>query len=240
MDAGCGAGMSGLIFFEEVLEKIDYIGIDVSSAVDMAKQRFEEAEKPGLFMQLDILNLPFPKNSFDLIFSEGVLHHTDSTERALKYLVPFLKPGGQFMFYVYKKKGPIREFTDDYIRDKLQDMSEKEAWEALLPLTKLGKLLGDLDIEIDLPEGIDILEIPAGKINLQRFLYWHVMKMFYQPEWTIEEMNMTNYDWYAPANAHRQTLEEVKRWCHEAGMSIIHQKVEDAGITIIGTKSKNL
>ena len=28
-----------------------------------------------------------------------------------------LKPGGRILFYVYRKKGPIREFTDDYVRE---------------------------------------------------------------------------------------------------------------------------
>ncbi len=42
-------------------------------------------------------------------------------------------------------------------------------------------VLGELNLEIDVPEAIDVLEIPAGPIDLQRLFYWHVCKMFYRP-----------------------------------------------------------
>ena len=83
--------------------------------------------------------------SFDVVFSEGVLHHTPSTERALKALVPLLRPGGELMIYVYRRKAPIREFTDDYVRERLADLDPAEAWEALRPLTQLGQALAELD-----------------------------------------------------------------------------------------------
>ena len=59
----------------------NYLGIDISGAVDVAKVRFEEKNINAEFIQADIGNLPFSKPEFDLIFSEGVLHHTDSTEK---------------------------------------------------------------------------------------------------------------------------------------------------------------
>ena len=142
------------------------------------------------------------------------------------------------MFYVYKKKGPIREFSDDYVRAQMQDMTPAEGWEAMLPITKLGQLLGELNIEIDVPEKIGLLGIDAGKINLQRFFYWHVLKSFYRPEYTLDEMNHINFDWFAPKNAFRQTPEQVRQWCEEAGLDIEREHVEEAGITIVARKSK--
>ena len=53
------------------------------------------------------------------------------------------------MFYVYKKKAPVREFVDDHIREQIQDLEPLDAWNKLKPLSKLGKTLGDLNIEID-------------------------------------------------------------------------------------------
>ena len=70
------------------------------------------------FVQADVLDLPFRPESFDAIFSEGVLHHTPSTEAAFQALVPLLRPGGELLFYVYRRKAPLREFADDYIRDR--------------------------------------------------------------------------------------------------------------------------
>ncbi len=232
LDAGCGAAMSALLLFEQALPRIRYLGTDISAAVEVAAARFAERGLEAGFIQSDLLSLPLAPESVDVIFSEGVLHHTDSTRGAIEALAPLLKPGGRFLFYVYKRKGPIREFTDDYVREKLVDLPSEEAWKALEPLTKFGQARGELDVEIDVPEDIDLLEIPAGPINLQRLFYWHVFKAYYDPDLTLDEMNHINYDWYAPRNAHRQTPEEVREWCEAAGLEIERERVEEAGITI--------
>jgi len=237
LDAGCGAAYSALEFFAPVFDRIRYLGVDISEAVDVARQRFMDRKLDrAAFIQADLVNLPVRDESVDIIFSEGVLHHTDSTKGAILALAKKLKPDGAFLFYVYRRKGPIREFTDDYIREKLQDMSPQEAWDAVMPLSQLGQVLGDLNVEVEVPATIDLLEIPAGKINLQRLFYWHVFKAFYRPEMTMDEMNHLNFDWYAPKNAHRQSIEEVRAWCVEAELQVLHETVEDAGITIVAKK----
>jgi SAM-dependent methyltransferase len=238
LDAGCGAAMSALELFGSILGSAHYLGADISAAVDVAAVRCVERGFSAGFLQANVSQLPLSPSSVDVIFSEGVLHHTDSTEQAFYALAELLKPGGRFLFYVYRKKGPMREFTDDHIRHQLQTMMPEEAWNAVMPLSKLGKVLGELNIEIEVPEAIELLEIPAGKINLQRFFYWHVFKAFYRPDMTLDEMNHINFDWYAPRNAHRHTIEEVRGWCAKAGFTIERERVEEAGITIIAKKKR--
>ncbi|NQV82613.1 MAG: methyltransferase domain-containing protein [Rhodospirillales bacterium] len=238
LDAGCGAGVSAQQLFGQVLSRIRYLGVDVSDAVEIAAQNFADQGIAGGFMQADITRLPLPPESVDIILAEGSLHHTDSTEGALKSLALLLKPGGRFMFYIYKKKGPIREFTDDDVRAKLQEMTPEEAWNEVMALSKLGKAIGELDVELEVPEDVALLEIPAGPINLQRFLYWHVFKCFYHPDLDLDEINHINFDWYAPRNAHRQTSDEVRAWCANAGLHVEREVVEDAGITIISRKGQ--
>lgn len=237
VDAGCGAGVSAMHVFEPVLGRVRYLGVDVSNAVDVARERCRARGADADVVQCDLNAMPIAPASVDVIFSEGVLHHTDSTERALKGLVPLLKLGGVLMFYVYRKKGPIREFTDDYVRQALRAMTPAEAWAALGPLTKLGKALGDLHAEVDIPEAIPLLGIPAGRIDVQRLFYWHVAKMYYRPEFSLDEMNHINFDWYAPASAHRQSPEDVRRWCGDAGLVVEREVVEDAGITVVARKT---
>ena len=236
LDAGCGAGYSALLFFGDHLKYHDYLGVDISEAVEVAKKRFSEAGYPGDFLRMNLLDLPLPHRSIDLIFAEGVLHHTDSTEKAIKSLARLLKAGGRFLFYVYAKKAVIREFTDDHIRQALQSLSDEEAWRALEPLTKLGIALGRLGLEIEVPEDIPFLGIRHGKIDLQRFFYWNICKMFYHPEFSFDELNHVNFDWFRPLNCHRQTPEEVVRWCNEAGLKIEHINIQEAGISIVAIK----
>lgn len=237
LDAGCGAGMSGFEYFGSVSQKIDYFGIDVSEAVDVAKKRtVEKGFNHALFMQESIANLPFTEPMFDIVFSEGVLHHTDNTQNTFNHLCQFLKDDGLFMFYVYRKKAPLREFTDDHIREQLQPLTAEQGWEELKSLTKLGIELGKLDIEINVPENIKTLDIPAGKINLQRLFYWYFCKAFYDPNLTFDEMHHINFDWYAPKNAHRHTVEEIKQWCKNNKLEIESIKEELSGITCIARK----
>ena len=237
LEAGCGAGISALGLFGDKLNDVRYLGVDVSTAVDAAASRFAAKDiKNAAFLQVSLLDIPVPDASIDVIYSQGVLHHTDSTRDAIHTLARKLKSGGRFLFYVYKTKGPIREFTDDFVRTKLQTMTPEEAWRSMLPLTRFGKYLGDLKIEIDVPEAIDLLNIPAGKIDLQRFFYWHIFKAFHHAKWNEDELNHINLDWYAPVNAHRQTPEQVQEWCNAAGLSIERLHIQDSGITVISKK----
>jgi arsenite methyltransferase len=237
VDAGCGAGMSAIELLGGLVPRMRYLGVDVSTAVDTARERFEQRGLKAGFLQADISELPLDERSVDLIFSEGVLHHTNSTEHALKSLARLLKPGGRFLFYVYRRKGPVREFTDDYVRGRIGAMAPDDAWRMMEPLTKLGIALGELDREVEISEPIELLGIPAGRISVQRLFYWHVAKIFYNPDLTFDEMNHINFDWYAPANAHRQSPEEIREWCAQANLEIEREVVEDAGITVIARKT---
>ncbi len=236
VDAGCGAALSALELFGDRLRAVRYLGVDVSDAVDTAAARFAARGLSAAFLQADLRRLPLDDGSVDIVFSEGVLHHTDSTEAALKRLAKLLRPGGRLLFYVYRTKGPVREFTDDYIRDRLGALSPEEAWDALLPLTRLGKALGELAVDVEIPEPVELLGIPAGTISVQRLFYWYFCKAFYHPDFSLDEMNHLNYDWYVPRNAHRQTPEQVRQWCDEVDLRIERERLEESGITVVARK----
>jgi arsenite methyltransferase len=236
LDAGCGSSLSALALFGDHLKTSYYLGVDISESVEVARQRFESRALLGDFLQASILDLPQEVGTFDVIFSEGVLHHTDSTEEAIKYLSRFLKVNGLFVFYVYSKKAPIREYVDDMIRAKISELSDEEAWNALTPLTLLGKTLGEMNQTVVISEDIKLLEIPAGEYNLQRLFYYYIMKMFYREDFSIEEMNHINFDWYRPENCHRQTPEEVRRWVIESGLTVESLNVEESGISVVARR----
>jgi arsenite methyltransferase len=236
VDAGCGAGHAALLFFGDRLREHAYVGIDISSAVDVARARFAERGIPGEFHRADITTVKLPPRSVDLMFSEGVMHHTDDTEQSMRHLAEAVAPGGRFAFYVYVKKAVLREYSDDYIREALRPLSDADAWIALESLTKLGIALGELKVTLDVPEDIPYLGIKKGPIDLQRFFYWNVAKAYYRPDWTLDEMNHLNFDWYRPLNCHRHTPEEVRRWCADAGLEIERLVVEEAGITCVARR----
>lgn len=236
LDAGCGSGFSALLLFGEHLKHHGYVGVDISNAVEVAKQRFVERGIRGNFVRGNILDLPIAEESIDIIFSEGALHHTESTEEAIRALTNKLKKGGVFLFYVYKRKAVIREFTDDFVRECLTVMSNEQAWEALKPLTKLGQALGKLNVAIEIPEDIPFLGMTKGTIDLQRFFYWNICKVYYDPQLNLDELNHINFDWFRPLNCHRHTPEEIKHYCQQNGLIIERMDVQSSGITVVARK----
>ena len=238
LDAGCGAGFSSSLWLDEAWRgggAARWVGADISVAVDVARERLGRI--PGTdFVQADILQLPFREGSFDTVFSDGVLHHTPSTERALKSVASLLAPGGEALFYVYRKKSPAREFVDDHVRAAVSHLDPEEAWAALRPLTKLGQALAELRAEVDVPEDIPYLGIKAGRYDVQRLVYWHFAKLYWNETFSFEENNHVNFDWYHPRYASRHTEEEVRRWCDEAGLSITHLDAQESGYSVRATK----
>lgn len=236
LDAGCGSGFSGKLLFRELFKNIRYVGADISTAVDIAAQDIAPLAPQSFFVQSDLMKLPFGGGAFDIVVSEGVLHHTPSTRAALLELARLVKPGGILAFYVYAKKAPIREFTDDYIRELVSDLSPEDAWQALEPLTKLGIALGELNTKIVVPEDVPLLGIKKGSIDIQRLFYWAICKTYYRPEFSLDEMNHINFDWFTPKYAHRQTPDEVDAWSREAGLSVERLHAEEAGITVVARR----
>jgi arsenite methyltransferase len=236
LDAGCGAGFATSAWMDDDWSSGGtWVGADISDAIDVARERL--GQFPGThFVQADVLELPFRPATFDVVFSEGVLHHTPSTERAVKTLVRLLRPGGELMIYVYRRKGPIREFTDDYVREQLAELTPAEAWEAMRPLTRLGQALAELETTVEVPEDVPLLGIKAGRHDVQRLIYWNVAKLFWNPELTFEENNHLNFDWYAPRYAWRHTEDEVRRWFAESGLEIARLHVHEAGFTVRGVR----
>src|SRR5207302_1462077 len=57
----------------------------------------------GQFALADCQDLPFAAESFDVAYSNGVLHHTPDTARAVRELHRVLRPGGQARVMLYHR-----------------------------------------------------------------------------------------------------------------------------------------
>ena len=101
LEIGCGLGTDGAQFAKA---GADYTGIDLTqAAVDLARRRFALFNLPGTFRVADAENLDFPDNSFDIVYSHGVLHHTPDTAGSICEVHRVLRPGGRALVMIYHR-----------------------------------------------------------------------------------------------------------------------------------------
>lgn len=97
LDVGCGTGRWSKYLSRQASE---IEAIDPSEAVLSAAVLLQD-EKNVRISRTSVDNIPFADNSFDLVFSLGVLHHIPDTQAAMKRCVEKVKPEGYFLVYLY-------------------------------------------------------------------------------------------------------------------------------------------
>ena len=210
----------------------EVVGFDLTSA-DVARSNLSSEKNLKIYTK-DLSDDLSSLGKFDLIYCQEVLHHTPNPQKSFNNLCNILSKNGEIWIYVYRVKAPAREYIDDYIRKKISLMDYDTAFNHLKQITNLGKALSETNIEITVPE-VDLLEIKAGTYSLQRFLYHHFFKCFWNEEFSFDENNAINYDWYHPNLCSRHTPEEIREWLTSKGLIINHAYEDHYGITFQAT-----
>ena len=96
LEIGCGMGTHAELLCKNV-KNLDYTGIDIT------KKRFEVRNLKGKIIEADAESMPFEKESFDYVWSWGVIHHSKNTERIISEIWRVLKPGGKCNIMIYNK-----------------------------------------------------------------------------------------------------------------------------------------
>ena len=79
-------------------------GIDLTErAVVFTRERLGLYSLESDVRVADAENLPFNDNSFDIVYSWGVLHHSPDTERAIAEVRRVLRPGGRALVMIYHR-----------------------------------------------------------------------------------------------------------------------------------------
>jgi len=205
LDAGCGAGR-----FAEVALSLgaDVVAIDYSSAVDACAANL--APNPRLtIVQADLYALPFPQESFDFIYSLGVLQHTPDVKRALLSLIPLLQPGGRLTVDVYPRNWHRWVHPKTWMRpittriDNVRLFPIVERWaprllrvsRAMRTIPIVGPYLRRL-VPVANYEGV----YPLSPSQLE--------------EWAV----LDTYDWLAPRYDQPQSSPTLRSWLEEAGL----------------------
>jgi len=97
LDAGCG---NGRFAYYAAKYGAEVWAIDLGPAVEVARRNTEQAGVVQV-AQADLHQPPFGPESFDFIYSIGVLHHLPDPEAAFQNLLRYLKPDGEIQIYLY-------------------------------------------------------------------------------------------------------------------------------------------
>ena len=211
LDVGCGMGR-----FAEVATRwgAHVVGIDLSLAAEVAAKNLQD--RTATIFQADVFKLPFAPESFDFIYSIGVLHHTPDCERAFKMLPGLLKPGGRIAIWLYSKYNNWYKMSDVY-RKVTRRMPPKllhKLCYGVIPLYGVHRVLRAIPV--------------IGKPASTALAYAVPMAFHEDPKWRI----LDTFDWYSPWYQSKHTYEEVFRWFESCGLEdlrVIEQPIAVQG-----------
>lgn len=154
LDVGCGTGrwscyLSPKVKFIEAIDPSDAVFSAASLTADKSNIRVTKA---------GVDNIPFPDESFDFVFSLGVLHHIPDTTGAIKKIYEKIRPGGYFLVYLYynldnrgavyktlfKLSNGIRKIISNFPKALKQVMAEIISFTIYLPFVFLARVCKSL------------------------------------------------------------------------------------------------
>tara|TARA_B100000315_G_C14525133_1_gene563465 strand:+ start:256 stop:1326 length:1071 start_codon:yes stop_codon:yes gene_type:complete len=122
LDAGCGGGR-----YTVALKKIGFgevVGVDISEpGLKTCRARLAEKGIDGItYKEGTVLELPLDDESFDFVFSNGVLHHTQDLVKGIHELLRVLKRGGHGFLYLIENPGGIYWDVIEILRCVMKDV----------------------------------------------------------------------------------------------------------------------
>lgn len=119
LEIGCGLGTMLMNWAKN--ESI-CTAIDLNpTSVKQTKTRFNLYKLKASIDLGDANKLIFDNNTFDYVYSWGVLHHSSNIDKSIKELFRVLKPGGGFGIMLYNRNSIYQWYMTDYVEGFLHN-----------------------------------------------------------------------------------------------------------------------
>lgn len=176
LDGGCGNGR-----YTYALKKLgagEVVGLDMSdSNLADANKRLKGRPLDGVsYKKGSVLEMPFEDESFDYVFSNGVLHHTTDLDKGLDEVVRVMKKGAKGFLMLINAPGGIKWDMIEICRELLRDVPYRLAHDIFLSLNMptnlrflyLDHILVPVNIRLTSEEIASKLE-KSGASNIVRY-----------------------------------------------------------------------
>ena len=142
LEVGCGTGQLSL-FLSRYQRQIFSIDLSMGSLELGENFRKKNNIENLFFLRMNLFNLFFKEEFFDVIISNGVLHHTENPKLAFMELTKYLKKDGYIIIGLYHRYGRIYtkikqllikifgdsfKFLDNKTLDKYSSREKRFAW----------------------------------------------------------------------------------------------------------------
>jgi SAM-dependent methyltransferase len=211
LDAGCGGGRYSKICGEAGAA---VIGADHTRAVEKASQLCQHLPNVR-FVQADLKKLPLEPQSFDFVFSIGVMHHDADTRTVFDAVARMVRPGGRYSVWLYRQN----QWWQEAINSGLRLVTTRMPPMVLTPFCHVGAVLGG---------------IPGVNRTLNK-----VVNFSAHPNY--ENRVCDTFDWWAPKYQYHHTTNELLQWFSEAGFQDLQVlPPEKSGRTYLWAYEHNL
>lgn len=214
LDAGCGMGRYSRVALS--------LGATVV-ALDLSESLIRLAEAapstPRLHVvQGDLLKPPLKPGIFDIVYSQGVLHHTPDTREAFRRVAELVKPGGCLSVWVYGKAGRFADFKTNPLRDDRSWVGghRRLAWLVVGARHAVSDALRVMTTRLPIRAtyALSHLLAAAGAVPVLKYLTFSV-----HPDFKVRAIE--NFDWLSPPFQFHHTKEELLSWFTEAGFEVL-------------------
>jgi ubiquinone/menaquinone biosynthesis C-methylase UbiE len=154
LDAGCGGGRYTVAW--RMLGARSVTGVDVSeSGIADARARVVASHINGVHFDIgDTLALPYADHQFDVVYSNGVLHHTVNWRAGIAEAVRVLHPGGLGWLYVIENPGglfwDVIEILRVIMREDDREAARRALADAQVPANRIFYMLDHVMVPINI------------------------------------------------------------------------------------------
>jgi 2-polyprenyl-3-methyl-5-hydroxy-6-metoxy-1,4-benzoquinol methylase/uncharacterized protein YbaR (Trm112 family) len=225
LDAGCG---NGTLSAELALQGFDVVALDFSDGAvrgyeyQLFQSRITQDAVARLsYIQGDLQLPPFPDEHFDLIYADGVLHHTPDTKRTFMAIVPKVKVGGRLFVWLYRSDTSGTQSLKRAVVKAVRAATRWMSYRSRLSLCYVGAF---------------------GILSCLRVL--RLCGYRGRPIIPIRQKAINLFDTITPTYNHEHTPAETRTWFSEAGFTEVKEvtindhRLGRGGFAMIGTRTQ--